>query len=958
MSAINRTRTVLAAVLSIAVLLVFSAPLHAGTIIKSPLDKRQYDFFILPNKLRVLLVSDPTADKAAACMDVNVGYFDDPHTHPGMAHFLEHMLFLGTRKFPAASAYHEFISAHGGRDNAATGAEHTNFYFDIDPHSLDPALDRFSQFFMAPLFDSKFMQRELNAANAEYRLKLKDDGRRYWSVMKATMNPDHPFSKFSVGNLGTLANMRHKQLRSTLIKFYRQHYSANLMTLTLIGRAPLSILKQMVEKYFSAIKNRQLQKSPLRAPLFLSNQLGVRINVIPLRDIRQLHLSFPLPWKPSFYQTKPELLIAFLLGDEGRGSLLSLLKQRGWANRLSVDTTTNAGNYHTMEVMVDLTREGQRNINTITDMVFQYLHLLDRPGRQMAIYDEIRKINAINFRYREPPPAYREARILASNLQIYPPEEVLHGPYLFKAYDQQSLRKLLEKLSPDNLRLTVFAKKLPTNRQDHWYNTPYKINPLSEILRTRWQHSTANPALRIPAKNPFIPTRLGIKPHDKASAHPSLLIDDQALRLWHKQDDTFLIPKADIVIRIMTPLAGDNPAHTMLTSLYLRLVNDHLNEYTYPARLAGLHYALDYTNDGIAISVSGYEDKQGLLLDVILQNLLEPDIDAQRFAINKEKLRQNLANSHLGKPYRQLSRELNTILLHNSWEPDEYLQALTSLTRKDLKSFIHQLYSQVNVEILAHGNITPQEARKLGRRIGKRIFRSATPGPDKPLRVTRLTPGTQFLRAIKTDHEDAGLLVYYQAWDDTLQQNARIILLQQLIKGPFFYFLRTREQLGYVVFAGNNTVLRVPGLKFIIESPKKSPAELLSRIDTFLKKYPSLLQVMGEGEYLQSKEGLLSRILERDTSLQKRSGRYRKLLALKYYDFLYRRKLAKIIRRISKQDMLDFYRLWILSSRRQRLIIQSPGTHQRQLINDSTFTPIRDIHAFKKSMPSIELSAH
>ncbi len=409
---------------------------------------------------------------------------------------------------------------------------------------------------------------------------------------------------------------------------------------------------------------------------------------------------------------------------------------------------------------------------------------------------------------------------------------------------------------------------------------------------------------------------------------------------------------------MITPWAGDSPAHSMLTSLYLRLLNDHLNEYTYPARLAGLHYALNYTNDGIAVSVSGYDDKQSLLLDVILQNLLEPDIDPQRFSISKEKLRQNLDNSHLGKPYRQLNRELNTILLHNSWQPDEYLQALASLTVKDLKSFIHQLYSQVDVEILAHGNITSQEAAKLGKHIGRKIFQVATPGPDDALRVTRLIPGRQFLRTIKTDHEDSGLLVYYQSRDDTLQQDAYITLLQQLIKGPFFYFLRTREQLGYVVFAANNTVLRLPGLKFMIESPEKSPLELLSRVDAFLKKYPTLLQVMSEKEYRQSRQGLLSRILERDASLQRRSGRYRNLLALKYYDFSFREKLAKIIRGISKQDMLKFYRQWLLSSQRQRLIIQSPGNHQRKLIGDSSFTPIRDIHAFKKSMPFIELSAH
>jgi insulysin len=62
------------------------------------LDDRQYRVIKLENQLEVLLVQDADTDKASAAMDVNVGNFSDPRDMPGLAHCVEHMLFMGTKK--------------------------------------------------------------------------------------------------------------------------------------------------------------------------------------------------------------------------------------------------------------------------------------------------------------------------------------------------------------------------------------------------------------------------------------------------------------------------------------------------------------------------------------------------------------------------------------------------------------------------------------------------------------------------------------------------------------------------------------------------------------------------------------------------------------------------------------------------------------------------------------------
>ena len=132
---------------------------------------------------------------------MNVGSLANPAQYEGLAHFLEHMLFLGTEKFPDPAEYQTFINTHGGQRNAYTAMDHTNYFFEIQPTQLEGALDRFSQFFIAPLFNADYVMREREAVEGEYRMQKKADGWRGQAARRLTYNPDHPASQFSIGNL-------------------------------------------------------------------------------------------------------------------------------------------------------------------------------------------------------------------------------------------------------------------------------------------------------------------------------------------------------------------------------------------------------------------------------------------------------------------------------------------------------------------------------------------------------------------------------------------------------------------------------------------------------------------------------------------------------------------------------------------------------------------------------------
>ena len=71
------------------------------------IDKRKYKIITLDNNLDVLIISDKETEMSAASVCVNVGYYLDPI--PGLAHFLEHMLFMGTKKYPQENYYQDFL---------------------------------------------------------------------------------------------------------------------------------------------------------------------------------------------------------------------------------------------------------------------------------------------------------------------------------------------------------------------------------------------------------------------------------------------------------------------------------------------------------------------------------------------------------------------------------------------------------------------------------------------------------------------------------------------------------------------------------------------------------------------------------------------------------------------------------------------------------------------------------
>ena len=919
-----------------AILVVCLPPSWAAVApVKSPNDTTEYEALVLPNKMKVLLVSDPTTDKAAAALSVAVGGANDPPERHGLAHFLEHMLFLGTEKYPLADEYQGYIRANGGTHNAFTSFEFTTYYFDINASLLDPALDRFSQFFTAPLLTPKYVDREKHAVESEYRTRLKDDVRRRIYSQKDVANPRHPFSQFQGGNLDTLGNDGGRSIRDDLLEFYRQNYSANLMTLAVVGKQPLAELKTMVLERFSAVPNINASRLHITEPLFAPGRLPARLDVIPNKEQRSVDIMFPIPSMRTHYLSKPTEYLGHLLGHEGEGSLLSLLKDKGWANSLSAGGGLSTPGSATFSVSITLTEDGLENIEEVVGHVFEQLHQIRSNGIQQWTFEEQKKLNDLDFRFVEKSEPSSRVLGLVTALHVYPIQDVLRGPYALDVYNPSLIAEVLDHLTPENVLVTVVAKGLETTAITRWFETPYGVNPVSDATLAKWRVESVDKNLTLPAPNPFVPDNLDLQlVVDDDSQIPVRLAQLDKLDLWYQQQTRFGTPRADFFVSARSELATNSATHTVLTGLFTAIVNDQLNEFSYPAIIAGLSYRLYPHIRGFSMRISGYNDKQQLLLERLIETLREPVVDAERFAIIKERQLRQLRSARLDRPYAQTMAELSRLLVDPSWTEDQQIEALEVVTVEDLRAFIPELLGQISVVSLAHGNLRLDDAIKLGTVVRDGLLSGKEPNPEPHSHVVRLKPGASFVREIDIEHDDSAMTLYFQGVDKSIKSRARTSLLVQLLSTPFYADMRTERQLGYIVFVTTAVMLEVPGISFVVQSPVADPQQLVTHTEIFLEAQLDVLREMSAEQFEANRNGLLTRILNEDKTLVEVSDRYWTEIDRHHYQFDTRSRLADAVRSIEQGELADYFERIALSESRKRLLIRSVGNNHR-----ASFTP-------------------
>ncbi|MBA2778207.1 insulinase family protein [Billgrantia kenyensis] len=864
----------------------------------SPHDARDYRVLTLENGLTALLVSDVEADRAAASMNVGVGSAQDPDDLAGLAHFLEHMLFLGTEPFPEADAYQGYLRRHGGSHNAFTAPQDTNYFFEIEPTALPGALDRFSQFFLTPLFNPDQLESERNIVHSEYMARIRDDGRRENDVLNQILNPDNPTTGFSVGSRETLADRPEGEpsLRDRVIDFYERYYDANVMHLTLVAPQPLDELEAMVAERFADIADRGLERPVIEEPLIDEANLPRHVELQSVRDSRHVRFMFPVPDSLQYYRHKPADYLAHLLGHEGDGSLLAVLREAGLADGLSAGVGRGDERHALFTVSISLTPAGAEHIDEIEATLFAAIEQVREDGLEAWRYDEQAQLAEQQFRFQQHGSPLQSAMRLAMNLARFPMEDVQYAPYRMDGFEPELVATYLDALRPELLLRVYSGPEVEGDQTSPWFNSPWReVEP---------EPSTSQPlaGLALPERNPFIAEDLALL--DEQDERPTQLLDEPGFNLWHMADASFSTPKVEWRFSLQNPLASSDPQHAALANLLAGWLDDSLNEEFYAARLAGHNIDAYPHARGITLAFSGWRDRQDRVMQRTLEQLQEGEISEASFERVRYRLQREWRNAPQAALFRQGHRTLAEALMRPSWPSQSLLEASRELTVEDLREFRQTFLGELRLQALAIGNIDAESAQREGRRVAEVLAPTLPQNaiPDlTPLRIDDVLPTLH----PHTTREESLVLRYLQGSDRSLDAQARLSLLGQVIDTPFYQRLRTEEQLGYVVNAGYSPLLDAPGLSLLVQSPDTTSEEIQDHIDAFLEQFGEYLAEVDDADLAPYRQAVHDSLLQRDTSLSGMTNRLWRALSFGDTEFDRRERLAQRVLAVTADDLRE-----------------------------------------------------
>ncbi len=966
--------------------------------------ERKYRRFLLPNKMKVMLISDKTLQRGAASMTVAVGSMSDPDNRYGMAHFLEHMLFLGTEKYPDEGSYQKFVSIHDGFSNAYTADDRTNYHFEIASDYLDEGLDRFSQFFIGPLFNQGLIERELKAVNSEHSKNIPNDYRRIRQVKRKAFVENHPARNFATGSLDTLAEVTRKEL----LTFYNNHYSSNRMMLAVAGPQDLDILQKLVVPRFALVKNLNLNQIKFSSKYMNSTNLFRLMQVKTIKDSRSLTLMFALPKTLHYYKSQPLGMLGFLLGHEGKGSLLSLLKRKNFATGLSAGGGESNNSFSSFEVKIQLTPKGLSNYKKVIENVFQYLSLLRKTGLPPYVYEEVKRMSKLDYRFAEKPEGTSLVNVFSTLMMYYPFRTLEIDPYIITDFKPRIFDNILYSLSPNNMLAILAARDLKTSMKEEFYGVEYDLTYTNPKLFKKWRNAKTNKFLKLPEPNIFLPEVLDILPYKgriklthqtmkgleqegiskkllkklessngkfwssldelfsyvEASSEtenfndqrellrkhvigdPEVLKDDMYGKIWFQQDFRFETPKAYLKFRINTPKVYSSPRKAVLSQLYVDAISEGLNEFGYPVRLAGLEYGINVDKKGIILTFSGYSDRILELIKKVSGLLKEITVDKKTFNTLREVRGRRYQNFHFKQPFQQAFYYRSLLLEERKFSIMDYEKVIKKISLNDLKKFAKKIYDQIYIEGFAYGNLSRASVIE-----ATRVLREKLSGKSLSKKevfhesVLQLQAGKSHSFTRKMQVENSALVMENQVGQISPKLQGVLLLIDNLLQPQFYNELRTGQQLGYIVNSGITLLETTLGLIFMVQSGEYDTEILERRIDTFLLKFFNSLKELPDTEFSKIKKSVLhSKLLKRNSI----SGEAERLFSIAFErnaEFDLNSENIKAIEQLKIEDIIQAVDTYFLPSKQRRLILRMSGKNHYE--GQSGGEPIASINGFK-----------
>lgn len=925
---------------------------------KNERDTRDYEHFILKNSIKCIVISDLECETSAAAMNVHVGSIHEDL--PGLAHYLEHMLFMGTEKYPQENEYSNYLSENAGSSNAFTDNEDTNFFFKVSSTHLHPALEMFSQFFISPTFNESSLERELKAIDSEFHKNLLDDNWRIQQIV--SNNASDPINHFGLGNSSTL---KVPQIREKILGFYQKFYSANLMSLVIYGKESTEMLKTWAEELFSQIVNKEVELPVYPAPVF--RNVKTLTKVVSIKDTKSLRMLWAIPSTTPLFEYKPEGYIGHLLGHEGENSLLSFLKHENLAEELVSFHEEPYSFVSYLSIEIKLTDKGYEHYPYVAEIVSAFLKMMREHTPQEYIFHEIKEIAAAEFLFKSKKDPYWFCQKLSSRLVRFPPDKVMTGPELYYNFNPELIKEFINYLDLENVQIFLISKvHEPAEMiEEKWFGTLYKIENFSDELMRKLENPTISQSrvkIGLPKPNPYLPANYEVLEKVQMAA-PQKVLQDQKNTVWHKQDSKFRTNKVLGQLMIFCNSFGfdTSPYFFMLAKMWEQILNEKIREEGYLADLAGLKHEVDVDCHGVRVTLHGFSEKYPRFFEFLVETIAsfvpEPE-DEKVFIDLKNETITTLSNCYFSKPTTQIQRigyELN--LVGGYFTQLEKLKALMNIHFSDVVWFAKKWLKNVHFEWFVMGNISASALANLAETCMEKFVKIKNPTfltPDQYLilKISKLPDkSSQRFQSLLTDtaNTNSAIISQFQIGPESVNAECILSLIENYLEEPCFDTLRTKQQLGYIVNSYSHKMRGIMNFMVLVQSSTHCPGHITQRITEFLNTMKAEIMQLSEREFSKIIKATIDSTLKKDLSLAEEYQRLRYEVDSAAYVFDRKTQMKQVMKNVKIQEFQEnFLKIFSDDARRLDVALVSHNMLEEENKFTQGMKVIRSLDQFRR----------
>jgi len=884
----------------------------------------------LKNGLETYIISDLNANESAAALAVETGSWNDPIEYPGMAHFCEHMLFMGSKKYPDENGFFKMVQDSGGVTNAYTKPDRTVYMFSSSNESFDPILDIFSHFFIDPLFKADAVKRELLAVNQEHEKNIEHDGWREWMIFKETGNQNHVNAKFSTGTEETLAPIS----IDILANWFQTNYSANQMHLVIYSNQEIDKLIKLVQNSFNEILPSQPPELAYE-PLTSSMQKGQIIYIEPIKELKKLTVGWEMPVETARdLNGKPPLLIGYALTHKGENSLYQYLAKKGLCENISYECDLLDKSTMMLNFTFDLTKQGIVQIDFILENIFQAINHMKNIGIPSYLFNEAKKMAELQYQWQSRTSPFAFVMNTADEMVNEPISTYPYKSTTISSYKPASIAKTLSQMTPENALYFVTASSDLTaqtpDKQEKWLGGYYSVVSIEEEKIQRWKEPQNHVLLKSPEPNPFIPNKITLinQGSSKETFQPLLLSDDSFGKYYLLQDHFYKVPEVIVLLGLKSPLINPSLKSIALTDLFSIHLEQSLSPLLSSGSRAGLTTAIYQKDLKLNIALLGYYEKAPLLLTRVFEAMKKASPSRQEFLLYKENLLSQYENQSKSLPVFQARDLMMSILYNNAPTGDDLKNILMQLTYEDFSNYLDKLFHQIYIEAIIAGNIEEERANTIWKNTKTALSALRYPTENHHKKEILLLPKTKGPYTIESTSEMQGnaTLLMLQLGKHTFAKSASHKVLEKPLAEAFFNTLRTKQQTGYITKSWAQDDVNELIYFFAVHSTTHYSQELLARFELFIENFSREIKTrIPKDRFDYLKNTLITNLKKPPQNLKEKAMELNALAFTHNGDFLRRQEQIHAIENLNYEQFIKDAQNFLTRKNSKRIAILVTG---------------------------------